>query len=70
MHYNIEIHRQFVYAFAEIQNPKQMFKIQFLVSQHILTEALIEKRHYRIEIHRKFVYVFAEIQNPKRMPKI
>ena len=70
MHYETEIHRKFIYAFAEVQNPKQMPKIRFSVSQHISAEAPMEKMQCRTEIHHKFVYVFDEIQNVEQMPKI
>ena len=70
MHYKTEIHRTFVYAFAEIQNPKQMLKIRFPRSNHIAAEALIENMHYKIEINRQFVYAFVEIQNPKQVPNM
>ena len=46
MHYKTEIQQKFVHAAAEIQNPKQMLKILFPVSQHISAEAPVEKMHY------------------------
>ena len=42
MQYKTEIHRKFVHASAEIQNPKQVPKIWFSVSNHISAKALIE----------------------------
>ena len=46
MHYKTEIYRKLVYASAEVQNPKQMLKILFPVSQHVSAEAPVEKMHY------------------------
>ena len=60
MYHKTEIHRNFVYAFADIQNPKHMPKIRFSLNNHISAEAPIEKMYYEIEIHRRFVYAFAE----------
>ena len=65
-----EIHRKHGYAFTEIHNSKQMFKIRFSRSHHISAEARIEKIHYKTGIHQKSAYASAEIQNPKQMPKI
>ena len=70
MHDKADIHRKCVYAFAEIQNPKQVLKIWFSLSQQISAEGPIEKMQYKTEIHRKFVYASAEIQNPKQVPEI
>ena len=69
MLYKIKIDRRFVYAFAEIQNPKQTPKIWFSASNHISAAALEEKMHYKIEIYRKNVHAFAGIQNPEHMHK-
>ena len=62
--------RKCVYTFADIQNPKRVFKTVFSASQHISRAAPIETMHYKTEIHRTFVYASAEIQNPKQVPKI
>ena len=69
MHYKTEIHRKFVHASAEDQNPKQGPEIWFSVSHHISAKAIIENMQYKTEIHRQIVYAHVEIRNPKRMPK-
>ena len=60
-HYKTEIHQKFVYAFADIQNPKQRPNIQFFLSHHFSTEVRIEKMIYKTEVHRTYVYASAEI---------
>ena len=59
MHYKTEILQSNLYAFAEIQNPKMMPKIQWCLCRHVSADA-----------PTSLIFAFTEIQNPKKMHKI
>ena len=59
MHYKTEIFQTNLYAFAEIQNPKMMPKIQWCLCRHVSADA-----------PTSLIFAFTEIQNSKKMHKI